>query len=341
MKVTPSQLSSLLQACIPARLPVLITGAPGIGKSDIVAQAAKAAAHDLLISHPVVEDPTDSKGLRFPAADGSGARFLPFGDLAQAIQSQRPLVWFIDDPGQASPAVQAAKMQLLLARRIGEHALPDHVTFLAATNRRVDNAGVSNVLDPLKSRFATIVELEPSLEDWTRWAVRNSVPPVLIAFLRFRPDLLVSQERTREIENRESPRTWGHVARLLPVLPPELQLAGITGAGGAGAAGELIGFMRVWRDMPSVAEILAAPHSARIPETLAAQNAIATALGHAANENNFDRVMVYADRLVDAGLNEFAVMLVSDAVRRDASLAATPAFVVAQSGPIGAALLGQ
>ncbi len=65
MELHPSQLQKLLTACIPATLPVLVTGAPGIGKSDIVAQAAADAGHELLISHPVVEDPTDSKG--FPS----------------------------------------------------------------------------------------------------------------------------------------------------------------------------------------------------------------------------------------------------------------------------------
>jgi len=38
---------------------------------------------------------------------------------------------------------------------------------VASTNRRVDNAGVFNILDPLKSRFATLVELTTSVEDRT------------------------------------------------------------------------------------------------------------------------------------------------------------------------------
>jgi hypothetical protein len=81
MQVTPSQLKELLTLYIPKRLPVLITGRPGIGKSDIVDEAADDTDHELLISHPVVEDPTDSKGLPFPSPDGLTAKFLPFGDL--------------------------------------------------------------------------------------------------------------------------------------------------------------------------------------------------------------------------------------------------------------------
>ncbi|MNY78549.1 hypothetical protein D3C86_2188420 [compost metagenome] len=51
--------------------------------------------------------------------------------------------------------------------------------------------------------------------------------------------------------------------------------------------------------------------------------------------------MVYANRLHEAGLGEFAVLLVRDAVERDPSIASTPAFIVAQGGPIGAHIRGQ
>jgi midasin (ATPase involved in ribosome maturation) len=43
MPVTPSQLQTILAAMIPARLPLLSTGSPGIGKSDIIAQLANTA----------------------------------------------------------------------------------------------------------------------------------------------------------------------------------------------------------------------------------------------------------------------------------------------------------
>ncbi|QUN31844.1 hypothetical protein KB879_36580 (plasmid) [Cupriavidus sp. KK10] len=59
------------------------------------------------------------------------------------------MVWFIDDMDQVEAAQAIRPMQLLLARRIAEHALPPHVTLVAATNRRVDNSGVFNILDPL------------------------------------------------------------------------------------------------------------------------------------------------------------------------------------------------
>src|SRR5579864_7434578 len=118
----PTQTKTLLASCIGASLPVLIVGKPGVGKTDIVSQAAAETRAELLISHPAVSDPTDAKGLPWADAGAKEAKFLPFGDLAQAMAGPKDggkLVWFLDDLGQASPAVQASFMQLILARRIG------------------------------------------------------------------------------------------------------------------------------------------------------------------------------------------------------------------------------
>src|SRR5712664_2410056 len=96
----PTELLTLLAQTIAARIPVLITGAPGIGKSDLVAQAASDAGADLILSHPAVADPTDAKGLPW-VVDGA-ATFLPFGELQRALAADKPTVWFLDDLGQAS-----------------------------------------------------------------------------------------------------------------------------------------------------------------------------------------------------------------------------------------------
>lgn len=341
MKVTPAQLTELLSLYVPKRLPVLITGRPGIGKSDIVEQTAKATDHELLISHPVVEDPTDSKGLPFPSADGATAKFLPFGDLERAMTARRPLIWFLDDLGQASPAVQAAKMQLLLARRVGEHVLPPQVTFLAATNRRTDNAGVSGILDPVISRFATVVELEPSIDGWTQWAVRENIPPALIAFLRFRPDLLSVQKTSRDIENTPSPRSWGFVAKTMDVVPKHLEHISYAGSVGEGAATELVGFLQIYRELPQPDAILLAPDTAMIPTMPAALFAIAAALAARATESNFDRIVRYAERLAAEGHREFVALLVRDSVERNPQIQNSYAFIAAQGGEIGKIIRGE
>src|SRR5690606_26802195 len=142
---------------------------------------------------------TDVKGLPW-IVDGS-AHFLPFGELDRALHADKLTVWFLDDLGQASPAVQASYMQLLLARRVNGHVLSDHVTFIAATNRRTDRAGVSGILEPVKSRFTTIVELGAHLDDWCQWAISRDIAPELISFIRFQPDLLCKFQASADLTN--------------------------------------------------------------------------------------------------------------------------------------------
>lgn len=59
-----------------------------------------------------------------------------------------------------------------------------------------------------------------------------------------------------------------------------------------------------------------------------------------ANESNFERVVTYTERLIGAGLNEFAALLVTDALRKTPAIANTHAFIRAQGGPIGTLIHG-
>lgn len=233
-------------------------------------------------------------------------------------------------------------MQLLLARRINGHALPDHVTFVAATNRRGDKAGVQGLLEPVKSRFAAIVELEPDVDAWTNWAIGSGMPPELIAFIRFRPDLLHDFKPTQDLEQSPCPRTWAFVGKLLGLsLPREIELAAYAGAVGEGAAVEFMAFLEIYRNLPSLDAILLDPDAAPIPVEPSALYATCAGLAFKANAGNCERVFRYAERLREAGHGEFSVLLVRDALRRDGGIKDTAAFMRLAAGPIGQIFLGE
>jgi len=338
----PSNITKLLEQTIPAAHPVLLVGAPGVGKSDIVEQATAAAGADLIISHPAVADPTDAKGLPWVAKDAKSATFLPFGELSMALKAKKRTVWFLDDLGQATPAVQASFMQLLLARRVNGHVLPDHISFIAATNRRTDRAAVAGILEPVKSRFTTIVQLDPDLNDWCSWAIDHDVPPELIAFLRFRSDLLCKFEASADLTNSPVPRTWANVGKILGMdLPRGVQYDAICGAVGEAAAVEFTGFLRLFADLPNIDAILIDPSTGKVPTAPNALYAVVTALGAKANASNFDRIAAYAERLVDGTRGEFAALLVRDAMRRDEDIVNTQGFVRLASGDLGSLIQGQ
>jgi hypothetical protein len=343
MSVSPKQLTELLAEMIPARLPLLSTGSPGIGKSDIIAQAAQQAGADLIISHPAVSDPTDFKGLPWPNADGNSANFIPFGEFSHALNAKNLTVWFFDDLGQAPPSVQAACMQLFLARRVNGHVLPDCVTFLAATNRRVDRAGVSGILEPVKSRFVSIVELEPDIDSWCQWAFSHGIPATLIAFLRFRPELLCKFEATADLTNSPVPRTWAHLAKVEALnLPAAIESAVMAGSVGEGAALEYLAFRQMVKSLVNLDAILLNPDKAQIPSKPSELYATAVGLAARANDSNFARIVTYANRLyTEAGKGEFAVLLIRDATRRDERIQYTDSFVRLNSGPLGQLISGK
>ncbi len=338
----PKDVSKLLAATIAARLAVLVTGAPGVGKSDVVEQAAASAKNELIVSHPVVSDPTEAKGIPWPKEGGKVATFLPFEDLHAALTCKKPTTWFIDDIGQAAPATQASFMQLLLARRVNGKKLPDHLTFVAATNRRTDRAGVSGLLEPVKSRFLSIVSLEPNLDDWCNWALKSGVPAELIAFLRFRPELLHQFNPTLDLVNSPCPRTWANVGRIINLdLPEKLELTTMIGAVGEGPAAECQAFLRIWRNLPSLDAILADPTSAEIPDQPATLYAVSVGLAAKANQNNFSRIKTYADRMFEDGKGEFAVLTIRDCVRKNPSIQSTPTFIELASSKLGNLFTGE
>ena len=339
----PSDLAIFLQRMIEARLPVLVPGAPGIGKSDVVEQAAAAAGADLIISHPAVSDPTDYKGLPWIAPDAESATFLPFGDFDRAMKAKKPTVWFFDDLGQAPPSVQAAAMQLFLARRVNDHVLPDFITFVGATNRRTDRAAVSGILEPVKSRFAAIVELEPDIDDWCSWALgKGAMPAELVAFLRFKPELLFDFKPSADLTNSPVPRTWANLGRLFDLdLPNRIRHEAFAGAVGEGAAVEFEAFVQLWKSLPSVDAILLDPDGAEIPDRPATRYAIITALAMRTTEENFGRIARYAERLMEAKAGEFAALLIRDATRRTPEVTATRDFIRLATTELGSLYSGR
>lgn len=316
--MTPSKLQALLVTTIKHKRRLLIKGKPGIGKSDIVSKACADLSAELVIMHPAVSDPTDFKGM--PALVNGSAMFLPFGDLQSLVLASKPTVCFLDDIGQASASVQAALMQLVLARRVNGTRISDHVCFIGATNDTTHMSGVSGMIEPLKSRW-TIVELEPSGDDWSNWALDNGMPTWEIAFLRFRPGLLSDFKPTKELRNSPSPRGWASVGTWYNLGVQDLEV--YSGEVGEGAAVEALSFLDMHASLPSLDTIILDPEGSPVPDKPAARFAVASGLARKASALNFGCVMQYADRLPI----EFSVMLVKDAIRMNKALTATPAFV--------------
>jgi hypothetical protein len=316
------KLASLLEFSLQNNLPVLVKGKPGIGKSDIVTQACNKLGYELIISHPVVADPTDYKGLPFVVKDG--AEFLPFGDLKKLLNAEKPIVYFLDDLGQATPAVQSAVMQLLLARQINGHKISPEVRFVAATNRREDRANVSGILEPVKSRFASIVELEVNTEDWVSWALQNNMPTEVISFIQFRPRMLDDFKATRDIENSPSPRTVAYVGKMLNAgVPSDIRFETIKGAAGESFAIEFEAFLKVFMTLPSFTQIVLDPNNSPVPDEISGRFAVTGLISEKMGKDNVGSCITYLKRVGE----EFTVAAMKNSTIKNPSICSTREFI--------------
>ena len=329
IKLNPIQLTTALRACIKARRRCLVKGAPGVGKTDIVKRLAADEKAKLIIMHPSVSDPTDYKGLPF-VVDGK-ASFLPFGDLDEVLNATELTILFLDDLGQGSTAVQASVMQL--ADRIKGNK---NVVLLAATNERGHRAGVQGLLEPVKSRFDTILSLGVDFPSWKAWAVENNIDYRALGYLEQQPDALHKFDATADIVNQPCPRTWEAASAILQmeVDDEDVRFAMLIGAIGAAAATTFHAWLRIAEDAPSREEVIADPHNVRIPNESSALYAVVSSLSLGFTKPEFPSIATFAQRLYKGEHGEFCALMLKDIFRKDPSVEKTPAFSALSKTPV-------
>jgi hypothetical protein len=315
LTLKPSQVSNALEYCLNARQPVTLWGEPGIGKSQLVQQTAQRLGLACQDVRAVLLDPVDLRGLPHVNGDGRAHWAIP-----EFLPRDGNGILFLDELNRAPQLVQNACLQLVLDRKVGEYTLPDGWRIVSACNRESDGGGVTRMSSALSSRF-THINVECDLDDWCKWALTSGIEPVVIAFLRFRPELL--HQFDRHVRAFPSPRTWSFVSGITAQKPStDIELALVAGSVGHGAAIDYMSFLRLYRSLPSIDAILLNPTGSPVPNEASTLYAVSSALARRAQPGNFGRVIQYLDRLPV----EFGVMGVRDATTRDAQLTSTPEF---------------
>ncbi len=321
--MNPLHVISSLHLLVDIQQPVFLWGSPGIGKSQIVAQVAREKQFKLIDIRAVLLDPVDIRGLPHINTDGQTS-WCPPSFLPKSDSQERGIV-FLDELNAAPPLVQAACYQLVLDRCVGEYVLPDGWTVIAAGNGERDRSVTHRMPTALANRMVHI-DMQTSAEDWLIWAKRANIRPEILAFLRFRPKLIHDFDPQHSGKAFASPRSWEFMSRILNASVHEahecLEYELFQGTIGVSAATEFMGFLRVWRDLPTVESILENPTSHEVPTDPATLYALCEALGAKTHTHNIDRVIAYALRMPA----EFSVLLVRTAVCKDESLVQTAAF---------------
>jgi hypothetical protein len=143
------------------------------------------------------------------------------------------------------------------------------------------------------------------------------MPGVLMAAVRFMPDLLHTNEKSADIVNHPCPRTLSYAGKLLNAGINDLE--SIAGALGEGYAYKLLGFIKTYDSLPDLDLIIKQPMDGAIPSNPATLYAVVSALVSKTTASNADNIIRYGERLP----TEFSVLLVKDMVRKDSAVACT------------------
>ena len=108
-----------LAAAAGLHTPVMIWGPPGVGKSQITAEVARAHAVPLIDIRLSQMEPTDLRGIPF-RVDDKVEWSIP-ALLPDERRHGRHGILFLDEITSAPPTVTAAAYQLILDRRLGVH----------------------------------------------------------------------------------------------------------------------------------------------------------------------------------------------------------------------------
>src|SRR6266542_2881134 len=171
------------------------------------------------------------------------------------------------------------------------------------------------------------------LGEWCIWAGKAGIRPEIVAFLRFRTELLHDEAVRSGVNAWPTPRSWEMVSRAMDGIDARkatiaadvydmLLMHLVQGAVGDGVAAEFIGFLNLFHSLPSIDEILLNPTGAPLPSDPSAQIAIATALGRRITDSSISKAKLYLERLPD----ELQVLSMRDALLRDRAIATTPEF---------------
>lgn len=228
-----------------AKLPVLLLGPPGCGKTSIPNAVAEELGLPCWEVRPAEFEPVDFRGI--PTVEKKRTTWNP-----PDIWPDVDCVLNIDEITQAPMELTSPLLKLFLGRQIGTYKLPDGVILMATGNNVSDRAGCSRLSTALRER-CIIINIEPDFSEWARWYSSQSFRNDTVeAFLKLNPSEFHKWDPKLDF-NQPTPRNWERLSRIMPFDPAEETIAGIIGPP---VAKSFHNFCRTHVRLPSVAACL-------------------------------------------------------------------------------------
>lgn len=264
---------------------VLVQGHMGTGKSSLL-KALKAALpnHTPCYFDCTTKDLGDITIPQLQTIDEQGyVRYVTNEELG--LHLGKDIILMVDEYGKANPAVKNAMLRLLLERKMGGYTLTDKSVVFATTNLGAE--GVGDLLPPhARNRITVITSRKPTNMEWIEWGINNAVDHTLLGWCKDNPQLFHSFEDVKDPEQNpyifhpKAPRTAFVTPRSLEAASDWLKVrdglddqtvtAMLMGTIGERAAMDLMAFVKLSDQLPSLESIKKDPMQAKVPESDAA-----------------------------------------------------------------------
>ncbi len=300
VEISASAMVEALDTVLMSKLTPMLVGSPGIGKSDIVKSVAKKHNLKLIDMRLAQSDPTDLNG--FPTLQQDGTRMdyappttFPLQNLDTVPQGYDGWLLFLDEINAAPPAIQAAAYK--------------RVAIVCAGNKATDKAIVNRLSTAMQSRMIHL-NLMVDSDAWLEWANANGIDHRVISFVKFRPELLHKFNPSHADDTFASPRTWEFLSRIITGKEKfsRTDHAVLVGTVGEGPATEFRAFCEVYKDLPTIEQMVANPSVIHIPKEPGHQYAMTTLISHNANDATIAPLMIVIKKLPV----EFQVVVLKD-----------------------------
>jgi hypothetical protein len=251
---------------------------------------------------------------RPPQTEGGDASHALFDGIALAFRASKPTYLVFDDLGMASGETLKAVVDLVQFGRVDSRNLPDCVVIGGATNDVGHGADVQGLIEPLKTRWHTIVTVEACVDDTVQYGLAMGWPSDLCAYLRNCPEALHDWKPSKSMSvDGANPRGWEYVACWINdgIDDPEV----IGGCVGRGRGTEYLAFRELCNELPDVDAIQVDPDSAPVPENPSARYLVSMALASRLSYQTFGAALTYLKRLPPM----FRAFAIRDGLRAEAN----------------------
>lgn len=290
---------------------ILLLGPPGLGKTALVGQAAKAVNKTL-------------RNIALPTCESVDLRGIPYTDngatkWASPMPKSGSGVLLLDELSSAPPDVQAAAHHIVWAEAGSDMSLAAGWHLVLTGNRAADKTLFRAASGPLRNRL-TIINAEYDNKQWCQWAMDNSIRPEVVGFIRWRPELLFSKEIPTD-GAFPSGRAWQSASDILNLsVSAGIEREMIAGTVGEGPTTEFSAYLRTYRELPAIESIMARPSKAEVPKSPSLLYALVTALAQYTREKQVS-AMPYIMRIPA----EFGLLYVRD-IRDKFDIATDPSI---------------